>query len=203
MCNGMGQVRRSSGFFAVQQTCPQCHGSGTIIDKPCPTCHGTGAQEKSKRMTLTIPAGVDNGKRIAIPKQGDVGENGGNPGDLIVVIHVQPHKYFERSEYDLYCAVPISISQAALGAEITVTALDDKKIALKIPSGTENGKLLRIKGEGVPVTGSNRRGDLYVKIMVQVPSKLSGKERDILQQYQQLEKPTTSPNMIPLSQLSR
>lgn len=203
MCNGMGQVRRSSGFFAVQQTCPQCHGSGTIIDKPCATCHGTGVQEKSKKMTLTIPAGVDNGKRIAIPHQGDVGENGGTAGDLIVVIHVQPHQYFERSDQDLYCAVPISISQAALGAEITVTALDDKKIALKIPSGTENGKLLRIKGEGVPVTGSNRRGDLYVKIMVQVPSRLSGKERDILEQYQQLEKPATSPDMIPLSQLSR
>ncbi|MBQ9238018.1 MAG: molecular chaperone DnaJ [Treponema sp.] len=203
MCQGMGQIRRSSGFFAVQQTCPQCHGSGTTIDNPCVSCHGTGVQEKNKKMTLTIPAGVDNGKRIAIPHQGDAGENGGTAGDLIVVLHVQPHAYFERDAHDLYCAVPITISQAALGADITVTALDGKRIDLKIPAGTENGKMLRIKGEGVPVTNSSRKGDLYVKIMVQVPQRLTAEQREVLKRYMEIERPTNAPQLIRLSSLAR
>jgi molecular chaperone DnaJ len=202
-CQGVGQIRRSSGFFAVQQTCPTCHGTGTIIDKPCSACHGTGVQERSKKMTLTIPAGVDNGKRIAIPHQGDAGENGGSAGDLIVVIHVEPHEYFERDGQDLYCAVPVSLAQAALGADITVTSLDRKQIDLKVPAGTANEKLLRVRGEGVPFTGSTRRGDLYVKIILQVPQHLSFQQKELLQQYMKLENATNSPQMIPLSSLSR
>ena len=202
-CQGTGQIRRSAGFFSVQQTCPACHGSGTTIDKPCPVCHGNGVQEKSKMMTLTIPAGVDNGKRIAIPHQGDAGLNGGQSGDLIVVIHVESDNYFERAEQDLYCAIPVTLAQAALGAEITVTSLDGKKISLKVPAGTANGKLLRIKGEGVPYTNSTRRGDLYVKIIVQVPTHLSSQQKALLEQYLRLEGASTSPNLIPLVSLSR
>ena len=202
-CQCTGQIRRSAGFFSVQQTCPTCHGSGTTIDKPCPVCHGSGVQEKSKMMTLTIPAGVDNGKRIAIPHQGDAGTNGGQAGDLIVVLHVEGDNYFERSEQDLYCAIPITLAQAALGAEITVTSLDGKKISLKVPAGTANGKLLRIKGEGVPYTNSTRRGDLYVKIIVQVPTRLSSQQKALLEQYLRLEGASTSPELIPLASLSR
>src|SRR5574344_556145 len=201
-CQGQGQVRRSAGFFAVQQTCPTCQGTGSIIDKPCTACRGTGVQEKSKMMTLSIPAGVDNGKRIAIPHQGDAGTNGGPAGDLVVVIHVDEDRYFERDSQDLYCAVPITIAQAALGCDITVPSLDGKQISLKIPSGTSNGKLLRIKGEGVPFTGSTRRGDLYVKIVVQVPQRLSSQEKALLEQYLKLENATLSPQLIALSSLN-
>ncbi|MCR5289140.1 MAG: molecular chaperone DnaJ [Treponema sp.] len=202
-CQGMGQVRRSAGFFAVQQTCPTCNGSGTVIDKPCAACHGTGVETKHKRMTLTIPAGVDDGKRIAIPHQGDAGANGGPAGDLIVVLHVQPHSYFERSGQDLYCAVQISMTQAILGAVINVTSLNETKIELKIPAGTTHGKLLRIKGEGVPVTGTNRKGDLYIKILVEIPQHISSQQRSLLEQYAQLEKPSVDPKPVLLSSLSR
>jgi molecular chaperone DnaJ len=202
-CQGTGQVQRSAGFFAVRQTCPTCHGTGTVIDRPCSLCHGTGVQEKSKMMTLSIPAGVDNGKRIAIPHQGDTGANGGPAGDLIVVIHVEEDRYFERDNQDLYCAVSLTMAQAALGADISVPSLDGKQINLKIPAGTPNGKLLRIKGEGVPFTGSTHRGDLYVKIVVQIPSRLSAQEKALLEQYLKLENATTSPQLIPLSSLNR
>jgi len=202
-CGGAGQVRRSAGFFAVQQTCPQCGGTGTIIDHPCAACRGTGLETKSKRMTLTIPAGVDDGKRIAIPHQGDAGPNGGPAGDLIVVLHVQSHPYFERDGQDLYCAVPVTMAQAALGAAINITALDESKIELKIPAGTTHGKLLRIKGEGVPFTGSTRKGDLYIKILVQVPQHLSSQQKALLEQYAKLENATTSPQPVSLESLSR
>lgn len=200
-CNGVGQVRRSAGFFAVQQECPQCGGSGTIIDKPCKDCGGKGVQEKNKKMTLTIPAGVDNGKRIAIPHQGDAGSNGGPSGDLIVILHVQDHPLFERDGQDLYCAVPVSFSQAVLGCDISIMSLDNKKIDIKIPSGTSSGKLLRIKGEGVPYTGSSRRGDLYVKIMVQIPQHISSAQKELLSKYMELENPTVTPSLIKLSDL--
>lgn len=200
-CNGVGQVRRSAGFFAVQQECPQCGGSGTIIDKPCKDCGGKGVQEKNKKMTLTIPAGVDNGKRIAIPHQGDAGSNGGPSGDLIVILHVQDHPLFERDGQDLYCAVPVSFSQAVLGCDISIMSLDNKKIDIKIPSGTSSGKLLRIKGEGVPYTGSSRRGDLYVKIMVQIPQHISSAQKELLSKYMELENPTVTPSLVKLSDL--
>ena len=149
-CRGMGQVRRSAGFFSVQQTCSRCSGKGTIIDKPCSKCRGTGLVSRQKSVTITIPAGSDNGKRVAIPRMGNAGTDGGSTGDLIIIINVRDHKCFERSGNDLYCAVPISISQAALGADISIRTLDDRTITIKIPAGTSQGKLLRIKDEGVP-----------------------------------------------------
>jgi len=200
-CNGIGQVRRSAGFFAVQQTCPECGGAGTIVDKPCRDCSGRGVVEKSKKITFTIPAGVDDGKRIVIPKMGDAGQNGGPAGDLVVILHVDSHPFFERDAQDLYCAIPVSFSQATLGADISITALDGKKIDLKIPAGTPSGKLLRIKGEGVPVTGTTRRGDLYVKIMVRIPQKISGAQKDLLVKYMELENPVSNPQMISLNNL--
>ena len=200
-CNGMGQVRQGNGFFSIQQTCPTCRGKGVTIDKPCSNCRGTGIEEKNKMMSLKIPAGTDNGRRIVIPGQGDAGENGGPAGDLVVVVHVDSHPLFERDGQDLYCAVPISMSQAALGCDITINSLDGKKVTIKIPSGTTNGKLLRIKGEGVPISGGPRKGDLYVKLMVQIPQHLSGKQKDLLQEFMKLENPSTNPDLMPLSKL--
>jgi molecular chaperone DnaJ len=200
-CQGAGQVRRSAGFFAVQQTCPACNGSGSVIDHPCTTCRGSGFEEKSKRMTLTIPAGIDDGKRIVIPHQGDAGANGGSAGDLIVVLHVEQHEYFERDGQDLYCAVPVTIVQAALGETINVKSLDGKEIEVKLPAGTSNGKLLRVKGEGVPITGTTRKGDLYIKIIVQVPLRMTTQQRELLEQYAKIENATKSPQPMPLSSL--
>ncbi len=202
-CQGVGQIRRSAGFFQMQQTCPTCGGKGTVIDHPCTACNGSGVQEKSKVMTISIPAGVDDGKRITIPHQGDAGTNGGSAGDLIIVIHVSNDKYFERDGNDLYCAVPISFSQALLGADVTITSLDGRHITLKVPAGTSHGKLLRIKEEGVPYSGSARKGDLYVKVMVQLPAKLSRQQQKLMEEYAELENATKSPSLMPLSSLSR
>ena len=199
-CQGAGQVRHSSGFFSIASPCPTCHGEGTIIENPCRDCGGSGVQKKRQKILVTIPAGVEDGKRINIPRQGDAGMNGGPYGDLYVFIRVKPHAYFERSEADLYCAIPISITQAALGAEILVTALDNKQLKLKIPSGTQNGKLLRIREEGVPVAGE-RKGDLYIKILVQVPTKLSSKAKALLEEVSKLEGENTTPTPVSLQDL--
>ena len=203
MCHGVGQVRRSSGFFQIQQPCPTCGGKGTVIDHPCKFCRGSGTEEKDSIVTITIPAGADDGKRITIPKQGDAGTNGGHPGDLIIVVHVRPDRYFERNDTDLYCAVPISLSQALLGADITIPTLDNRRITLKVPSGTANGKMLRIKGEGVPLSGSTRKGDLYVKVMVQLPARITAEQRRLMEQYARIEGATESPNLIELASLGR
>lgn len=201
-CNGMGQIGRSAGFFTVQQTCPTCGGTGKVIDSPCRACRGTGVEQKTSRVTLTIPAGVDEGKRIVIPHQGNAGRNGAPSGDLIVVLHVKEHEYFERDGYDLYCAAPVSLSQAALGATITIKSLDDKEIDLKIPAGTANGKIFRVKSEGVPAA-NGRKGDLYIKVMIQVPSKLTPAQKRLLEAYAAEENATTKPELISLSKLSR
>lgn len=200
-CNGSGQIRHSAGgLFSFAQTCPTCRGKGVVIEKPCSACRGSGTQEKTKVMTLKIPAGVDNGKRLVIPGMGNAGENGGPAGDLVVVIHVDEHDYFERDDLDLYCVVPITMIQAALGCDITIDTLDERKITFKIPAGTSHGKQLRIKGEGVPAA-SGRKGDLYVTIFVQIPTHLSSKEKDLLKQCLEIENPPENPKLVPFSKL--
>ena len=201
-CGGSGQVRRQAGFFAVQQTCPACGGVGTKIDNPCKKCRGTGYEAVTKKMSLTIPAGVDDGKRIAIPRMGDVGANGGPAGDLIVVLHVEQHEYFERDGRDLYCAIPVTFAQAALGVTLDITSLDGKKIKFALPAGTTNGKLYKIKGEGVPYA-EGRKGDLYVKIIVQIPTRLNSEQKRLMEEFARIENATTSPSCVPLSSLSR
>jgi len=199
-CRGSGQVRHSQGFFSVATTCHQCRGEGSIIEKPCSFCGGSGTKKSRQKIMVTIPAGVENGKRVVIPKQGDAGPNGGPAGDLYVFIRVKPHEYFERQAYDLYCAVPISISQAALGADIHVTTLDNKTIKVKVPAGTQNGKLLRIRDEGVPM--GSQKGNLYIKLMVQIPEKLSKRGKELLEELAKAEGQNDSPKPISLSQLS-
>jgi len=199
-CQGSGQIRHSQGFFSVATTCRNCGGEGFIIEKPCMECGGSGTQKKRQKLSVTIPPGAENGKRLVIPRHGDAGPNGGPPGDLYVVIRIKPHEYFERQDCDLYCAVPISVSQAALGADIHVTTLDGKTIKVKVPSGTQNGKMLRIRDEGVPSGG--RRGNLYIKFLVRVPEKLSRRGRELLEELARAEGQNDSPGPIPLSQLS-
>ena len=199
-CQGSGQVRRSSGFFSVASTCPSCQGEGYIIEQPCRECGGTGSQKKRQKIMVTIPAGVENGKRVAIPRQGDAGPGGGPPGDLYVFIHVKPHEFFERQAEDLYCAVPISVTQASLGADIQVPTLEGKTIKVKVPPGIQNGKMLRIRDEGVPA--GSHRGNLYIKLMVQIPAKLSKRGRELMEELSRVEGENSSPKPIPLSELS-
>ncbi|MDR3161497.1 MAG: molecular chaperone DnaJ [Spirochaetaceae bacterium] len=199
-CAGSGQVRHSQGFFSVASTCPSCGGEGYIIEHPCKDCGGSGTRKKRQKVMVTIPAGVENGKRVVVPRQGDAGPGGGPPGDLYVVIRVKPHEYFERQDLDLYCAVPISITQAALGADIHVATLEGKTIKVKVPAGIQNGKLLRIRDEGVPSGG--HRGNLYIKLMVQVPVRLSREGRELMEKLATVEGEDDSPKPIPLSELA-
>jgi molecular chaperone DnaJ len=199
-CGGAGQVRHSGGFFSVASPCPACGGEGYVIEHPCKDCGGSGTQKKRQKIMVTIPAGVENGKRVLIPHQGDAGVNGGPAGDLYVFIRVKPHEYFERDGMDLYCAAPISISQATLGADIHVTTLDNKTIKVKVPAGLQNGKMLRIRDEGVMAGG--RRGNLYIKLMVQIPAKLSRRGRELLEELAKVEGEEDTPKLIPLADIA-
>jgi len=198
-CGGTGQIRRSQGFFSIASPCPTCGGEGYVIEHPCRDCAGTGTQKKKQKIMVTIPPGVEDGKRVVIPNQGDAGPNGGPYGDLYVFIRVKPHEYFERDGLDLYCAVPISITQAALGTELYVTTLDNRKIKANIPAGIQNGKILRIRNEGIP--SGSRKGDMYIKLIVQIPTRLSKRGRELLEELAKVEGENTSPKPIPLSEL--
>jgi molecular chaperone DnaJ len=200
-CAGSGQVRRSQGFFSIASPCPTCGGEGFVIEHPCKECNGSGTQKKRQKIAVTIPAGIEDGKRVVIPNQGDAGPNGGPNGDLYVFIRVKAHEHFERDGLDLYCAVPISMTQAALGSELFVSTLDGKRIKVKIPAGMQNGKMLRIRDEGVPSGG--RRGDLYIKVVVQIPTKLSKRGKELLEELSKTEGEVDSPKPIPLTELSR
>ncbi len=201
-CGGSGQVRRSSGFFSIATPCPTCGGEGHVIDNPCKTCGGSGLARKQQKIKITIPPGMENGKRLTIPSQGDAGQNGGPPGDLFVYIHIKAHEYFERDNNDVYCVIPISITQASLGADVLVPTLDEKKVKVKIPPGTQNGKILRLKGEGIPFSQNPaRRGDMYIKVMVQIPSKLPSRARDLLKELSTVLGEEENPRPVPLSEL--
>jgi molecular chaperone DnaJ len=184
----------------VASTCPSCGGEGYIIDHPCKECGGSGTQKKRQKIMVTIPSGVENGKRVVIPRQGDAGLNGSPPGDLYVFIRVKPHEYFERQDMDLYCAIPISVTQAALGADIQVNTLEGKTISVKIPAGIQNGKMIKVRDEGVPAAG--RRGSLYIKVMIQIPAKLSKRGRELMEELSRVEGENPSPKPIPLSEIS-
>ena len=201
-CGGTGQVRRSSGFFSIASTCPTCAGEGYVIEDPCTKCSGQGVVKEHRTLKVSIPPGIDHGKRITLRGEGDVAPNGGTAGDLYVVVRVKPHEFFERHGDDVYCVVPISVTQAALGGEIHVPTLDAKRAKVKIPSGTQTGRVLRLRNEGVPHLHDNgRRGDMYVKIRVDVPKKLSGKAKDLMRQLSDELHETDEPDPVPLSEL--
>ena len=203
-CGGSGQVRRSSGFFSIATTCNTCNGEGEIIENPCQVCSGAGLVRNSRKLKAAIPAGIENGKRINIPGQGDGGIGGGPPGNLYVYVRIRPHGHFERDENDVYCMISISLTQAALGSEIYVSTLDDKKVKVKIPAGTQNGKVLRLRSEGIPyIHNPNRRGDMYIKIRVAVPTKLNLKAKALLKELASLNGENSSPKFIPLSEISQ
>ncbi len=184
-CQGIGQVTQKSGFFSISTTCPQCRGAGRIIKNPCRNCQGTGKEKIGKSVQIKIPPGVETGSRLRLRSEGEEGEFGGPRGDLYVFIHVEPHGFFERKGDDILCRVPISITQAALGATIKVPTLNgDEKI--KVPKGTQYGKIFRLKGKGISHLRGFGRGDQIVQTLVEVPTNLSRKEEKVLKELAKL-----------------
>ncbi|MTI15103.1 molecular chaperone DnaJ [Sansalvadorimonas verongulae] len=182
-CNGHGQVRMQQGFFAVQQACPECHGSGKVIKDPCRDCHGEGRIQEYKTLSVKVPKGVDTGDRIRLSGEGEAGANGGPAGDLYVQIDVREHDIFQRDGKHLYCEVPVTFTDAALGGELEVPTLDGK-VKLKIPPETQTGKMFRLRGRGVlPVRGGNQ-GDLICKVVVETPVKLTSRQKELLEELQ-------------------
>lgn len=181
-CGGVGQVRMQQGFFSVQQTCPHCHGQGKVITDPCGSCHGQGRVEETKTLSVKVPAGVDTGDRIRLGGEGEAGENGGPSGDLFVQVKVKPHSIFERDENNLKCAVPISMTLAALGGEIEVPTLTGR-LKLKIPAETQSGKLFRLRNQGVLPVRGGPKGDLLCRVNVETPVNLTKDQKDLLRQF--------------------
>jgi molecular chaperone DnaJ len=184
-CGGRGQVLSSRGIFSIAQTCPHCQGAGRTLEKPCKTCHGQGRRERTSKITLRIPAGVDHGARLRSAGNGEAGWRGAPPGDLYVVLHIRPHEIFQRDGDDLVCEVPVSFVQAALGAELEVPTLEGRH-PIRVPPGTQPGTVFRVKGKGVKNVQGHGHGDLHVRINVEVPAHLSSAQRAKLQEFAEL-----------------
>lgn len=179
-CKGHGQVRYQQSMFSIARTCPTCQGTGRVISDPCSKCKGESRVMKERTIDVNVPAGVEDGTRIRYQEQGDAGVNGGPAGDLYIVLKVKPHPFFEREDKDLHCSVPVSFTQAALGAEIMVPTLEGGEHKLKVPEGTQSGTVFRVRGKGVPALQSSGKGDMYVHVRVQTPAKLSKHQRELL-----------------------
>jgi molecular chaperone DnaJ len=184
-CEGSGVVATSQGLFALQQPCPRCHGRGSIVEQPCATCHGSGRERRTKRYTVKIPAGVKDGTRIKLKGKGEAGFGGAAAGDLYVITRVEPSKIYERRGDDLIVSVPVPYSTAALGGKVEVPT-PDGAVQLSVPSGTEDGKLLRIKGRGAPRLKGSGKGDVLARIKIQVPKKVNKKQRELLEALQKV-----------------
>lgn len=181
-CNGQGRVRQQQGFFTIERTCPTCQGAGTIISNPCKKCGGHGVVRKEKNLNVKIPAGVETGRRIRLPGEGEAGQRGGPKGDLYVLLNIKPHKLFRQDGANLYCRVPITVTRAALGGDVDVPTIEGKRANVKIPAGTQTGQQFRIKGKGMTILRSEARGDMYIEIFVETPVNLSKKQQDLLKQ---------------------
>ena len=187
LCGGHGQVRAQQGFFMVERTCPTCHGRGEVIEKPCRSCRGEGRVDTPQNLDVAIPPGVDTGTRIRLAGKGEAGPFGAPAGDLYIFIHIRRHAVFERDGTNLVTRVPIAFTTAALGGEIEIPGLDGQRITIEIPAGIQSGKQLRKRGAGMPVLQARGRGDLVTEIMVETPSKLSARQKELLRELQDTE----------------
>lgn len=186
-CRGAGNVRFQQGFFSVSRTCGKCRGTGKVINDPCGRCDGQGKVKTDRKVTVRVPAGVDSGSRLKMTGEGEPGERGGPPGDLYIMIGVGGHEFFKRRGMDLHCEVPISFSQAALGAEVSVPSLDGSMHTLRIPAGTQPGTAFHLKGKGLPRVGGRSRGDQVVTARVVVPRNLDQRQRELLEEFAGLD----------------
>jgi molecular chaperone DnaJ len=183
-CRGRGQIYRSQGFFQISTTCPACQGQGRIMTDPCRDCQGDGKVRADRKITLKIPPGVDTGSQLRLQGEGEAGDFGGSPGDLFVVIHCKEHEFFKREGNHLICEIPVSFVQAALGNSISIPLLgDESAYDLKIPAGTQPGDILTLSGLGMPSLQGGRRGDLFVRVQVKIPTKLTARQRELLEEF--------------------
>ena len=197
-CQGRGQVRYQQGFFSVARTCGACGGTGSVIGDPCQTCRGQTRVNSELKLNVKVPAGVENGTRIRYAGEGDAGRSGGPRGDLFIVLSVRPHDLFERKGNDLHCVIPISFPQAALGDEFEIPGIDGP-VTLKVPEGTQSGRELHVRGRGVPYLNDKGRGDLIVKVLVQIPRKLSRAQRELVSKLAEsitVDNKPTSPSLL-------
>jgi molecular chaperone DnaJ len=192
-CKGSGRMRAQQGFFTIERTCHTCSGSGEVIKDPCNSCRGEGRVVKEKTIAVTIPAGVEDGTKIRIANEGEAGIRNATTGDLYIFINVKPHKLFERNGSNLSCVVPIKMTTAALGGTIEVPTIDGKTAKVTIPNGTQYGTQFRLKGKGMPIMKSNAFGDLIIRVSVEVPVKLSKKQKDLLEEFEKEDKAGCNP----------
>ena len=192
MCQGHGEIRRQQGFFTIAQPCPKCQGQGQMIKDPCETCSGRGRTKKKEKLSVKVPAGIDEGQRLKLSGQGDSGMNGGPAGDLFVLIHIEQHEFFKREDYDVLCEVPISFSQAAMGTEIEVPTLGGR-VSMKIPEGTQSGQKMKLRNKGIAKLGGYGFGDQIITIHVETPTRLSKEQRELFSRLSELEQSSTNP----------
>src|SRR5690606_4667038 len=185
-CSGMGKVRAQQGFFTVERTCPTCNGMGQIIKNPCKTCHGAGRVEKERQLSVNIPAGVETGTRIRLAGEGEAGLRGGPQGDLYIFIEVKDHAIFQRDGVHLFCRVPISMPNAALGGEVEVPTIDGGSARVKVPSGAQSGKQMRLRGKGMPALRGAGTGDMVIELAVETPVNLTARQKELLREFEKL-----------------
>lgn len=195
-CHGAGKVRAQQGFFVVERTCPSCHGAGQVIADPCGSCRGEGRVEKTKTLTVNIPTGVDEGTRVRLSGEGEAGLRGAPPGDLYIFLHVARHPIFEREGTTLYARAPISFTTASLGGEIAIPGPDGERHMIRIPPGTQSGRELRQRGAGMPVLQGRGRGDLVIRIEVETPTRLTQRQRELLEEFRKTETGEESPQTM-------
>lgn len=193
-CGGTGELRHTQGFFSVSRPCGTCGGSGSVATSPCTKCRGVGRYESETTLSVKIPAGVDSGTRVRLVGEGEPGEQGGPPGDLYVVAHVREHPIFVREDAEVLCEVPISFAQAALGTQLEVPTLEGK-VKMKVPSGTQSGKVFRLKGKGIPHLHGGGRGDQHVRVVVETPTDLTQEQRELLERFAQLNGERSQPQV--------
>jgi molecular chaperone DnaJ len=192
-CAGHGRVRAQQGFFAIERTCPTCHGRGQTIENPCDKCAGAGRVTRERTLSVNVPAGVEDGTRIRLTSEGEAGMRGGPPGDLYIFLTVKPHAFFQRDGSDLYCRVPISMVQASLGGEFNVRTLDGTESKVSVPEGAQSGRQLKLRGKGMPVLRARDSGDLFVQLVVETPQNLTRRQRELLTEFASESSNTTHP----------
>ena len=192
-CSGMGKVRAQQGFFTVERTCPTCSGVGQIVKNPCKTCAGAGRVQKDRSLSVNIPAGVETGTRIRLAGEGEAGMRGGPTGDLYIFIEVTEHALFQRDGNNLFCRVPVSMTTAALGGDIEVPTIDGGRSRVKVPVGSQSGRQMRLRAKGMPLLRGAGYGDMYLELAVETPMNLSGRQRDLLREFENLSKGDTNP----------
>ncbi|CAN5384143.1 molecular chaperone DnaJ [soil metagenome] len=192
-CDGHGRVRSAQGFFSIERTCPTCQGRGQVISDPCAECRGAGRTTEERKLSVNIPAGIEDGTRIRLAGEGEAGLRGGPSGDLYIFLSLKPHEFFQRDGADIFCRVPVSLTTAALGGEFQVPTIDGGKTRVRIPEGTQTGKQFRLKGKGMPVLRANRVGDMYIQVNVETPQNLTRRQRELLQEFEQVSSAENNP----------